>query len=323
MLRMKVVRYQQVIYAMNGLLAACVIVFIIVSIWLLRDSHMGLVNLSLSDPSFIYGYYALIVQGGVVQALGCYATYRLNKKLLYVFWFWLLALLIGDIIVGLIWVFRFNTLIASLQESMLSNLQSQYGAVDSTTKAWDNVQVSDSCCGVNGPMDYLNSSWFRSMALSNPGLHNRQVLPYSCCKTNPNSEAVLNPICMQSYDNVFIFKQGCRKSVTDWTQKTSTKMFLLGYCMIAFFKAVALAVLWREIKKLGKKLKKMWQYSQSNLTSADQSCIERATNDESDDEGELNPCADNDGDVLQGKAETDLNQRQIQRYVSFRVGFIP
>ncbi|XP_014666549.1 PREDICTED: uncharacterized protein LOC106808366 isoform X2 [Priapulus caudatus] len=308
MLGMKVERYQKVIYAINGLLAACVIIFVIVSIWLLKDSHMTLIPVKFSDASFIYAYYALIVQAGVVQALGCYATYRLKKKLLYVFWFWLLLLLIGDIVVGLIWVLRFNALSASLPQSLLDDLQSEYGQVGRSTRAWDDVQSNDQCCGVNGPMDYQDSSWFKNVASTQPAALSMQVLPSSCCKINSNSKVVLNPICMQSYDNVFIYKQGCKKSVASWLQSTANKMFLLGYCLIAFFKAVSLAILWREIRKLGRKLQKMWRYSQSNLTSADESCIERATNDDCENEGEINQGAEIAVEREVETDETELNQ---------------
>ena len=40
------------------------------------------------------------------QAVGCVGALRLNKKLLRIYWTTLLALLVGDVIVGTSWMFR-------------------------------------------------------------------------------------------------------------------------------------------------------------------------------------------------------------------------
>ena len=47
------------------------------------------------------------------QAIGCFGAIRLNENLLNLYLFLMIALLFGDGIVGIIWILRFNTIVAN------------------------------------------------------------------------------------------------------------------------------------------------------------------------------------------------------------------
>ena len=65
----RAMRYYRVwIYCCNIALFAATLVFVVLLIWFLTDIHMSLFpSISLYHPSFIYGFLALVLQGGVVQ----------------------------------------------------------------------------------------------------------------------------------------------------------------------------------------------------------------------------------------------------------------
>ena len=65
----RAMRYYRVwIYCCNFALLTATLVFVILLIWFLTDIHMSLFpSVSLYHPSFIYGFLALILQGGVIQ----------------------------------------------------------------------------------------------------------------------------------------------------------------------------------------------------------------------------------------------------------------
>jgi len=111
----------------------------------------------LYQPTFLYAYVALSLQCGVLQAIGCLGALRLNKKLLNTYWTLLLVLLIGDLLVGLVWVFRLEKIKSSLRPALKQRLSADYKTDLQFTKVWDWIQSHEMCCGVEGPSDfYLN-----------------------------------------------------------------------------------------------------------------------------------------------------------------------
>lgn len=75
------------------------------------------------DPTALYAYLALATQLGLVQLLGCIAARRLSARLLNAYWVLLLALLFGDVVIGVAWVFRFERMIAELRPNLRHRLQ--------------------------------------------------------------------------------------------------------------------------------------------------------------------------------------------------------
>jgi hypothetical protein len=105
---------------------------------LLADYRRLLVNgLNLTQPSFVYAYLALLVQSGkhlrlisppspshvcfssrpagFLQLIGCLGALRLSEKLLNAYWLLLLILLLGDAILGIFWMFKFDRIMQELQ----------------------------------------------------------------------------------------------------------------------------------------------------------------------------------------------------------------
>lgn len=78
------------------------------------------------DPTALYAYLALAVQLGLVQLLGCIAARRLSARLLNAYWILLLALLFGDVVIGVAWVFRFERMRAELRPTLRLRLQVIY-----------------------------------------------------------------------------------------------------------------------------------------------------------------------------------------------------
>ncbi|XP_021704365.1 uncharacterized protein LOC110677676 isoform X2 [Aedes aegypti] len=166
----KAMRYYRLwIYTCNAVLLMAVIVFCgVAGKILLSDYKRLLVNgLSLTQPSFIYAYLALLVQSGFLQLIGCLGALRLSEKLLNAYWLLLLVLLIGDAMLGIFWMFKFDRVMHELQPMLKSRLANEYGNSIELTDLWDRLQSEGRCCGVTGPQDF-------------PNLVNR-TYPDSCC----------------------------------------------------------------------------------------------------------------------------------------------
>lgn len=75
------------------------------------------------EPTALYAYLALAIQLGIVQLLGYIAARRLDAKLLNAYWLLLLALLFGDAVIGVAWMFRFQRIRADLRPNLRLRLQ--------------------------------------------------------------------------------------------------------------------------------------------------------------------------------------------------------
>ena len=60
------------------------------------------------------------------QIVGCVGALRLNKRLLKGYWIILLCLLVGDILVGFIWLFRFDSISKGLDSDLSNRLSTEY-----------------------------------------------------------------------------------------------------------------------------------------------------------------------------------------------------
>lgn len=62
------------------------------------------------------GNYLIIYRFlGFLQLIGCLGALRLSEKLLNAYWMLLLVLLIGDAILGVFWMFKFEKIMQGLQ----------------------------------------------------------------------------------------------------------------------------------------------------------------------------------------------------------------
>lgn len=106
------------------------------------------------------------------QTIGCLGALRLNERLLNAYWLILLGLLLGDVAIGGIWIFKYNHISNGLHQNLLYKFHNEYQKEDSSFKnQWDGIQSSGHCCGVISSLDY-NTSWWQD--------HIFQVILYFC-----------------------------------------------------------------------------------------------------------------------------------------------
>ncbi|RZF35020.1 hypothetical protein LSTR_LSTR013037, partial [Laodelphax striatellus] len=153
----KAMRYYRLwIYTCNAVLLMSVIGFCVVAakVLVFEPKRQLVPGMSLTQPSFVYAYLTLSFQSGLLQLIGCLGAQRLNERLLNVYWLLMLLLLVGDGLVGLLWVYRFEWIVAELRPYLKSRLANQYNVDGEFTQLWDTVQREMHCCGVEGTHDF-------------------------------------------------------------------------------------------------------------------------------------------------------------------------
>lgn len=155
----RAMRYYRIwIYTCNTVLLVCVVCFVVIACRLVvADQRRHLVpGLDLGHPSLLYAYAALAVQCGFLQLVGCMGARTLNERLLNVYWLMLLGLLVGDAVLGVYWVYRYDVMVAKLRPALRYRLAGEYGRDPLFTAVWNDLQRDNECCGVNGPQDFFN-----------------------------------------------------------------------------------------------------------------------------------------------------------------------
>ncbi|XP_069166478.1 CD82 antigen [Procambarus clarkii] len=292
----KAMRYYRLwIYTCNAVLLVSVFVFVGVALSVASHPYLTLVPaLPAYHPTLLYGYVALLLQAGVLQALGCVGALRLSQKLLNIYWLLLLFLLLGDVVVGLVWLYRFSHLTEGLRPYARSTLLNHYGKDADVTDAWDTLQTAAKCCGVAGPRDY-NTTWWE-----NRHPHVYIKLPASCCVKNDSEGATSasrqftypqadqaarhvdpyqrgksnsdhsksharpenqpgrayerNLTCGDADDKDYHAK-GCAPHLEKWLLNSAETLMILGFCVIAFIKLCFVGILRFEIQEMIQKIK--------------------------------------------------------------------
>lgn len=155
----RAMRYYRIwIYTCNTVLMVCVVCFVVIAYQLVvADQRRHLVpGLDLCHPSLLYVYAALFVQCTVLQIIGFLGARSLSERLLNVYWLLLLGLLVGDAVLGVYWVYRYDKMVARLKPALRDRLAVDYGRDRRFTAVWDDLQRDHECCGVNGPPDFFN-----------------------------------------------------------------------------------------------------------------------------------------------------------------------
>ncbi|XP_076307877.1 tetraspanin-14-like isoform X2 [Tachypleus tridentatus] len=250
--------YRLWIYSCNLALLFSVLIFVSLAAWILSDHHMALFPyIRYHQPTLVYAYFALALQGGILQAIGCWAAVRMNERFLNVYWSIMLALLVGDVIMGIIWIFHYNHITANLRSDLKSRLQVDYGRELQFQILWDKIQDDAQCCGVDGPRDYNHTFWLRRQRQDFPKYH--QMVPLSCCRfkfeTRIWESTFQNHTCVESYLESDVYQDGCYDEVQRWLQGSADLLCVLGFCVIAFLKVCFLGILRYEIREMIQKIK--------------------------------------------------------------------
>jgi len=142
-------------------------------------------GLNLHHPSLLFAYLALLAQCGLLQLLGCIGALKLNERLLNAYWFVLLFLLCGDAVLGVVWIFRFDSLYTQLEPILKQRLRAEYGVDEEFTSTWDQLQGDHMCCGVAGPLDFNELDRIfsnRTNVRYDAEVKFTGSVPLSCCK---------------------------------------------------------------------------------------------------------------------------------------------
>lgn len=196
-----------------------------IGIWLAVDknSFIGLSKIVPSDqlqnftrPGVIEQVsYILIAIGALmflVSFLGYCGALRESQCMLTTYGILLLIILILEITVGCLAVIYKTKAEEETKNILKSTLAKYYNQSaengDAITVAWDSLQVSLHCCGVDNYTDYqTNDAWAKG----------EKIVPESCCVLDEATSLPLAPTCTTSPNDVnSYYKQGCYKAVIDW-----------------------------------------------------------------------------------------------------------
>ncbi|XP_069970751.1 uncharacterized protein [Penaeus vannamei] len=290
----KAMRYYRLwIYTCNAVLLVSVFVFMGVAGGVASHPYLSLVPAPPAyHPTLLYGYLALLLQAGVLQALGCLGALRLSQRLLNIYWLLLLFLLLGDVVVGLVWLYRFSHLTDGLTPHVRATLLDRYGRDPDVTEAWDTLQRAAKCCGVASPRDYNTTWWDAGQRFS------VLRLPASCCQRNDSdaAEPGVRPLsgikadqkvrhvkaypetdakgrlradsygggggrgrdrnltCANGDDKEY-YTRGCVVHLEKWLLTSAETLMILGFCVIAFIKLCFVGILRFEIQEMIQKIK--------------------------------------------------------------------
>lgn len=181
------------------------------------DDDTGMIR-SAAITVLVVGFISL-----AIGVLGCWGATRHYGAILFIYAVIIVLIILLEI-VGAILAGVFHAKIAStLKDNMNKTVQSDYGKADedTVTKAWDSLQYSFSCCGVNGPLDWQTSYW------KHHGNHSVDAtVPLTCCvlkngdwkNPQPKNESVCYGQAVQSNSTSedYVHHKGCEKSLEDW-----------------------------------------------------------------------------------------------------------
>jgi len=140
------------------------------------NNYEGLMD----DTGFKSAANILIAAGALVMiigAIGCCGVMKEKKWLLLLYSFLVLMIFILEIASGIMAYSQRDKVISKIESTVNSAIKKDYGQTDhkKLTEAIDNAQQQLKCCGVFGPSDWRNSTWYKNSDKSEP-------YPESCCK---------------------------------------------------------------------------------------------------------------------------------------------
>lgn len=85
------------------------------------------IHISYTEPSVIITYAVIVIQAGVLQAIGCFGAIRMKERWIQAFWYLILGLTVFDVVFLLHWLNRYDFVVRSLHHHMTSRLSQSYG----------------------------------------------------------------------------------------------------------------------------------------------------------------------------------------------------
>ncbi|KAJ8024195.1 Tetraspanin-11 [Holothuria leucospilota] len=169
----------------------------------------------------------LIIVAGMMVGIGCFAflvgfcgcwgALRENSCLLYMYFVFLLLIVAGEFVAGVLALVYEDEIEQSMRTGMNETIATTYGYKTAATDAVDEVQEQFECCGANNYMDYQYSAYM---------IDQGTAIPASCCKTGSTCTAG-SPGEPNSLDNVWT--DGCVDASIDYIE--SNYLIVGGVCL--------------------------------------------------------------------------------------------
>uniref|UniRef100_A0A0N5ASG3 Tetraspanin n=1 Tax=Syphacia muris TaxID=451379 RepID=A0A0N5ASG3_9BILA len=219
---------------------------VIIAFWTIKDPRhsyiLDLVDFSERFPFLRAAAYGLVFVGLSTIIVGfvscCASTRKLRCPLITLILFLILTLL-GEIIIGILAIsYRRMFTRTELQNYTATLSKERYSRVYWVTPLMDTIQYYQHCCGGNGPLDYMNSYWYKTNTLRGT----RSFVPPSCCKQTQNARAwdiqPIDPMCTtySYYSNAFnssVNIEGCASPLLEWLNTKTTLFIAVAFSFAA------------------------------------------------------------------------------------------
>ncbi|XP_013885319.1 CD82 antigen [Austrofundulus limnaeus] len=208
------------------------------AVWILFDRGTFLNVLSSGELQVVAAGLFLI--GAVVVLVGvsgCVAASRELRFLLLVFTGLIIILVLGQLFVGLVLMINKNKIEKSLDQAV-DQIIFQYGEDNSVNRLLDSVQRGAACCGRNGPEDWLNNSFIKSLNLTSP-----DVLPCSCLRNSSSFGSLWcsnnSNFTQMQFGQTKESLKGCSQTLIDWLWQNILTIIMMDVCLILLQVALA------------------------------------------------------------------------------------
>jgi len=236
-----------------------------VAVWLLVSEHLYLSS-SLSDFSLLSCVVlALGLLGSVVAFLACCGAITNSRCLLGMFIIFLVAMLVGEVTLAVMFYFKELDHEAVLREGVHEIVMSKYHLNNTpTTIFWDTMQHQAQCCGSSGPSDWafsLYNGYQDTLKEIGIGAH-QTVLPFtipsSCCRDldDPLCSSTITPKFNTNIDESVYFTEGCFTKAVNFI---NSNRFYLG---IAYLIIICIGSMYQcqiNINLKSNKFQKFWE----------------------------------------------------------------
>nr|XP_054761699.1 tetraspanin-18-like [Lytechinus pictus] len=164
------------------------IALLAVGIWVIVQPYQIAILEILDNPLIQNSAYLIIAIGSfiiVVSALGCCGACMNSKCMLVIYFIIILIIFIAQL-VGCALVLAYRSKVDDFVTNSLSSTMDLYegeAANDTTSTAWNAIQILLECCGTDGYEDWADSTWVNDTdpTIAIDGTSYDQTYPATCC----------------------------------------------------------------------------------------------------------------------------------------------
>lgn len=205
-----------------------------VGIWVKVDKVIAQ-NLSKVIPGNYLEVIAivLIVLGSLIFVIGfcgCCGACKESVCLLAIYIALMVVIVLAEITVGVAAYVLRGSIESSLGGALKGQVERDYKFDNGIGLTWNFLQQNFECCGSDGPIDYKNSTWYKTSGVA-------EFVPVTCCvptskASDPQKTQAKNPAaCQQDAKNIYdgfqatstggVFTGGCYPQLIDFIKKYS------------------------------------------------------------------------------------------------------